>query len=728
MDVPRPFALLSTADQWRRAAFQNTALEQNVVQLAWMDLPSGGSSGGAAPGGAGLAFDCECRLYHTVPEENRVERILWASADPLRPSATPPEAVDLFGVGEPARYGEFDSPSGPVAPIADPRGVCVDSEDRLFIAEHERRRILVFDLHSERLLRKVPVGGAPGCLVSSDLAVYAALDHPAGLLLLDARRPPRPVALPAGFAPPARLAFAPDQTLWILVAAGTAAASVVPLAQPGRAFGAAYATDLAFIDDPDGPILVLARMPGDDFLRYRVSDLARDEMPPLTATAYDGRGIVLTPGGRIGYWTARGLRYAVAARLKYLDTGRVTSFRLDSGSFYTTWGRLFLDACIPAGSDLRIHCLAMDEPPDGPTLPRTPPANVGTMVIPRPDLSPPMIPLAAVPATVDSPVYRRDTGPETPWVRFAADDTFRTYEAPIQSDPGRYLWVTVELRGNTRVTPRVRAIRAEYPSHDWLRKLPKTFSRDQRAAGFLLRYLAAFEGELGDWEARAITRRTLIEDKSAPDEILPWLAGFVGLVLDERWSAAVRRSLIAQAIWLFRFRGTVPGLLRFLEICTQGPVVIVEKFRLRGTGDAVLGGGLASGSSVLGAGFRVGGAAGGAGADASAGPADDAFGTYAHRFTVLIQQWLSQDQSDMVQHLLDVHRPAHTLVEVCTVGAGMRVGRGLLIGLTSIIGRSGGFRRIQVGSSVLGRGAVLGRADAGTVPGATRLGRDSQVG
>lgn len=62
MSAPRPFAVLSTADQWRRAAFQNTALEDNVVQLAWIDTASAGSSGGSAPVGAGLAFDCECRL------------------------------------------------------------------------------------------------------------------------------------------------------------------------------------------------------------------------------------------------------------------------------------------------------------------------------------------------------------------------------------------------------------------------------------------------------------------------------------------------------------------------------------------------------------------------------------------------------------------------------------------------------------------------------------------
>lgn len=723
MDVPRPFALLATADQWRRTAFQNTALEQNVVQLAWIDNSSRGSAGGTAPTGAGLAFDCECRLYHSVPEQNRVERVLWASQDPLRPSATPPEPVDLFGSGEPLHLGEFDSSSAPVPPLSDPRGLCVDTEDRLFIAEHHRRRILVFDLYSDRLLRMVPLPGAPGSLVSIGLSVYAAVDSPPGLLSLDARRAPRPIPLPAGFATPVRLAIAPDQTLWILAAAGTAAASVFPLAQPGQAFSVPYATDLAFVDDPAGPILVLARMPGDDFLRYQVSDLARDEMPPLTATAYDGRGIILTPDKRIAYWTPKGLRYAVAARLKYLNVGRVTSFRLDSGTFYTTWGRIFMDACIPAGTDLRIACIAMDDPPDGATLPRTPPANLGTMVILRPDLSPPMIPLSAVPLTVQSPVYRRDIGPETPWLRFAAGDTFRTYEAPIQSVPGRYLWVTVELSGNTRATPRLRAIRAEYPSHDYLRKLPKTFSRDQRAASFLLRYLATFEGELGDWEARSITRRALIEAQSAPAEILPWLAAFVGLALDERWSDAVRRQLIAQAIWLFRFRGTVPGLLLFLEICTQGPVAIVEKFRLRGMGDAVLGT-----STVVGGGFRVGGAIGDPTSNLLTSTSDDAFETFAHRFTVLIQQSLSQDQSDMVQHLLDVHRPAHTLVEVCTVGAGIRVGRGLLVGLTSMIGRSDGFVRLQVGSSVLGRGTVVGRADAGTVPGASKLGRDSQVG
>ena len=58
----------------------------------------------------------------------------------------------------------------------------------------------------------------------------------------------------------------------------------------------------------------------------------------------------------------------------------------------------------------------------------------------------------------------------------------------------------------------------------------------------------------------------------------------------------------------------------------------------------------------------------------------------------------------------------------------MRVGRGLHVGLSSVIGRTGGFSSVQLGAAVLGRGAVVGRPEAGTIPGAGRLGLDTRVG
>ena len=277
----------------------------------------------------------------------------------------------------------------------------------------------------------------------------------------------------------------------------------------------------------------------------------------------------------------------------------MTTFRLDSGEFNTIWGRLFLDACIPKDTEIVVRCITADEPPDEITPRPAPPANT-TAVAPYEDQSPPLPPPSLARQLKNATaqlLHRRETGYELPWVRPAEDDSFETYEAPVLANPGRYLWVLMELSGNTRATPRVKALRAEYPTHDYLRRLPQTLSRDDRVASFLRRYLATFEGQLGELEAKADARAALLDPRSAPAEILPWLASFVGLLLDERMARAprpggkiedVRRTLIAEAIWLFRFRGTVPGLRHFVEIYLGIQTIIIEKFRVRGLGGALL--------------------------------------------------------------------------------------------------------------------------------------------
>ena len=119
-------------------------------------------------------------------------------------------------------------------------------------------------------------------------------------------------------------------------------------------------------------------------------------------------------------------------------------------------------------------------------------------------------------------------------------------------------------------------------------------------------------------------------------------------------------------------------------------------------------------SSVLGAGFRIGGAIGKDETQILTGNVADAFATNAHRFALIIPAALTAEQHAVVAQILELHRPAHTLVEVCTVGAGMRVGRGLHVALTSLIGPSGGFTQLQLGGNALiGRGAILGRGDHG---------------
>ena len=125
---------------------------------------------------------------------------------------------------------------------------------------------------------------------------------------------------------------------------------------------------------------------------------------------------------------------------------------------------------------------------------------------------------------------------------------------------------------------------------------------------------------------------------------------------------------------------------------------------------------------------EVGGAVGDPDEAPLEGTLADAFRTHAHRFTVLVRGSLEGERREVVEHILEVHRPAHTLVDICPLGAGMRLGRGLHVGISSGIGRTGGFRTLHLGDSVLGRDGILGRPTAGTAVESSRLGRDSRVG
>ncbi len=660
-----------------------------------------------------------------------------------------PLPVDLFATESAESCGEFVPLVKDSASAFAPGALAIDEDERLFVAESEAKRILIYDLWSNRLLRRVQLAAEPIDLVASGRTVYALLASPPGLIKLGARGGLQVLSLPAEVTTPSRIALCPNGDLYVLEHAGTERARIVKLNSPFTEIPKNFATDIEFqLNDPTlahacteaGHVLVVARRPGDDFARYCVGAEEPVELRPLTARGYDGLGIVRVPDGRIGFWGPRGFRHAVAARMRYPPSGSLTTFRLDSREFHTIWGRLFLDARIPRDTEIIVRCITADEPPEEIPPTPSPPANTNA-VAPHADQSPPMPPPSLAHRLQNAPaqlLHRRETGCELPWVRPAEEDSFETYEAPVLAEPGRYLWVRIELTGNTRTTPCVKALRAEYPTHDYLRRLPKVFSRDEGVASFLRRYLAIFEGQLGEIEGKADARAALLDPRSAPAEILPWLASFVGLLLDERMAHAprpggkvadVRRTLIAEATWLFRFRGTVPGLRKFVEIYLDVKTIVIEKFQVRGLGGAMLtdSAGLSS-SSVLGAGFRVGGAIGLDETQLLEGSIDDAFDTHAHRFTLVIPASLTSEQLDVVNQILELHRPAHTLVDVCTVGAGMRVGRGLHVALTSIIGRSGGFEQLQLGGTTLGRGSILGQPEAATVPGASRLGQDSRVG
>ena len=473
MSTLRPFALVDGGDAWARASHRGTFLdcEAGVVELAWLPpdrdtsplpapdpdappdhLPASaapadpGDFGGCpaprrgrAPAGetgepaevttpgeqhrlppapGGLAFDAGCRLYRADRRQGQLTRVVWHPAG----VAGAPVAVELFEPEPRPPAGDFAPEATALGPLRDPRGVAVDVDDRLFVAEYGAARIMVYDLWSRRLLRAVPTppGTRPLDLAVHGRTVWAALEGAPALLQLTARGDPRIAALPPEALVAQRVAVSPGGRMAVLVAAGTGDALVVvdldhPLAHP-----VARATDLEWESDE---VLCVARWPREDFTRLRLTPEepvpadrcagSSETLRPLAGHAYGGGGIVRTPDGRIGFQAAGGFRSAAPVRVTYQRRGSVLAGRLDAGEYQARWGRIFIDACIPAGAALRVWCATADETPAEPALERVAPPNLRRLVIRRPDLSPPMPPQSLVDAAPEwRPVYRRDSGRE----------------------------------------------------------------------------------------------------------------------------------------------------------------------------------------------------------------------------------------------------------------------------------------------------------------------------
>jgi phage tail-like protein len=83
---------------------------------------------------------------------------------------------------------------------------------------------------------------------------------------------------------------------------------------------------------------------------------------------------------------------------------------------------------------------------------------------------------------------------------------------------------------------------------------------------FLGEFLKPFEEVFSGFEELLDTIDRYFAPALTDPDFLPWLATWVALVLDEEWDESKRRRLISEAVELYRWRGTVRGLKRYLEI------------------------------------------------------------------------------------------------------------------------------------------------------------------
>lgn len=205
-----------------------------------------------------------------------------------------------------------------------------------------------------------------------------------------------------------------------------------------------------------------------------------------------------------------------------------------------TWHRLDLDGCIPPGTAVQIWSRAAN----------TQAELAQSQWRPEPQ-----------------PYLRRD-GSELPYLaRVKPKPGEGTWELLLQQARGRYLQVRLQLSGNGRSSPRLRALRAYYPRFSYLEHyLPATYRQDPLSADFLDRFLANFEGFYTAIEDRIAAVQVLFDLRTVPPEALEWLASFYGIVFDPAWNTAQQYLLVKYAMQFFQYRGTIPGLQMVLYL------------------------------------------------------------------------------------------------------------------------------------------------------------------
>ena len=112
------------------------------------------------------------------------------------------------------------------------------------------------------------------------------------------------------------------------------------------------------------------------------------------------------------------------------------------------------------------------------------------------------------------------------------------------------------------------------PDHTsrWLYYLPPIYSEHD----FVGRLLLIFEDLLGPVQQSIAHFDLFLDPTTAPETFFPWLNHWLAEITDEHWSSDRQRELLKNAAWLYRARGTVAGLRRYLEICTGFEPEIIE--------------------------------------------------------------------------------------------------------------------------------------------------------
>lgn len=276
------------------------------------------------------------------------------------------------------------------------------------------------------------------------------------------------------------------------------------------------------------------------------------------------------------------------SRASYARSGSVLVGPFDSGRMGSVWHRLYVEASIPDHAGLRIWTHADDQgarpDPPGATAPDWAPHVFGAA--------------AALADTPDAPMGAWcDEPSELPYNIGllpcpSAPDRAGLFTAAIQHVDrrvrrveGRFLWLYVELVGDSLATPELAAIRAYGSRFSYRdRYLPALYGEqlagaDGEAEGpatapdFLERLLTLFEGPLTQLEDKVSGSWLLTDPEATPDDALPWLGAWIGLGPRPGEHPIRFRQSLHAAPYTAQMHGALGAFLAELEIATGGVMI-----------------------------------------------------------------------------------------------------------------------------------------------------------
>ena len=239
-----------------------------------------------------------------------------------------------------------------------------------------------------------------------------------------------------------------------------------------------------------------------------------------------------------------GLVYTLQPAAAYAPEGVFIAGPLDSERFRCQWHRVRMQAQVEPGTSIQVETFASEAPK----------AAVEVQLLP-------------------------DNRWATQQVNGQPGEG--EWDCLVRSQPGRYLWLRLTLRGDGKHTPRIDALRIEYPRNSSLRHLPAVFRQDAASADFLERYLSLMDNA---WDRLGETIDHIdgyFDPNATPLDFLTWLASWLGLALEQSWPEDRRRKLVEQAHRLYALRGTPAGLRLHVAIYTGVEPQIMEHFKLR---------------------------------------------------------------------------------------------------------------------------------------------------